>query len=70
MNQLGRLTDGWHKLKPAPRRHPSMIQMKDVLENRVAATKAAEQPTVQVLLTERRRNSIGYRSFHGSRRAT
>jgi len=36
----------------------------------IAATKAVEQPSVQVLLTERLLNWTGDRSFHGSRGAT
>jgi hypothetical protein len=43
-----------------------MIQLKDILGNGIAATKAEEQPIVQVLLKERRLNSFGDRGFHGS----
>jgi hypothetical protein len=43
-----------------------MIRLKDILGNGITATKAVEQPTVQVLLKECRLNSFGDRSFHGS----
>jgi hypothetical protein len=49
VNQPRGFTDGGYKIKPPPSREPSMIQMKDILGNGIAAAKAVEQPTVQVL---------------------
>jgi hypothetical protein len=51
VNQPDGFTIGGYKIKPPPRCQPSMIQLKDILGNGITATKAVEQPTVQVLLS-------------------
>src|SRR5437773_2364045 len=66
MHDFLRRAGGRYEIKPPPRREARLIEPENVFRDRVAATKTAEEPSVQLLTLKRGLDGIDQRVAHDS----